>query len=159
MIKSVRKKYKKFLITMCRGSHVSWRMVSSWRHVTIMGPGSSRCSAPCGPIRGEYCDQLTNQRWVLRPVDQSEMSTAVNWPTRGQYHLRKLSILSTRGGLVLDFLFLCSCLFMFSPKTSPVRSAEIRSSNSVCSGPLQHPWSISTLCGTIMISVLGTKVP
>ena len=111
------------------------------------------------PIRGEYCGRVTNQRWVLRPVDQSEMSTAVNWPIRGQYHLRKLSILSTRGGLVLDFLFLCSCLFMFSPKTSPVRSAEIRSSNSVCSGPLQHSWSISTLCGTIMISVLGTKVP
>ena len=49
---------------MCRGSRVTWRMVSSWRHVTITGPGSSRCSAPCGPIRGEYCGQLTNQRPV-----------------------------------------------------------------------------------------------
>ena len=83
------------------------------------------------------------------PVDQSEVSIAASWPTRGQYHLRKLSILSTRGGLVLDFLFLCSCLFMFSPKTSPVRSAEIRSSNSVCSGPLQHPCSISILCAIL----------
>lgn len=42
---------------------------------------------------------------------------------------RKLSILSTRGGLFLDFRFLLN-LSMFSPNTSPVLSAEIRSSNS-----------------------------
>ena len=43
--------------------------------------------------------------------------------------LRKLSILSTLGGEFLLFLFLLN-LSMFSPNTSPVLRAEIRSSNS-----------------------------
>ena len=42
---------------------------------------------------------------------------------------RKLSIRSTRGGLVLDFRFLLN-LSIFSPNTSPVLKAEMRSSNS-----------------------------
>lgn len=51
--------------------------------------------------------------------------------------LKKLSILSTRGGDVLDFRFRLN-LSMFSPKTSPVLKAEIRSSNSVWSWFLKN---------------------
>ena len=51
--------------------------------------------------------------------------------------LRKLSILSTRGGEFLDFRFRLN-LSMFSPNTSPVLRAEIRSSNSVWSWFLEN---------------------
>ena len=34
------------------------------------------------PIRAEYRGQLTNQSWVLRSADQSELSIRVSWPIR-----------------------------------------------------------------------------
>jgi len=53
--------------------------------------------------------------------------------------LRKLSILSTRGGEVRLFLFRLN-LSMFSPNTSPVLRADMRSSNSVWSCPCPGGW-------------------